>query len=293
MAIAKFPSAVTLPHAVQACPTILDFLSVRFPNVPRERWAQRMHEGKVHDEAGNPVAPDAAYAPGRQIFYFREVEHEPAIPFAEQILFQDTEILVACKPHFLPVTPGGRYVEECLLNRLREKTGIADLAPLHRIDRETAGVVVFSANRKNRGLYHDLFVNGNVEKTYDALAELREPPQQDHWTVENRIVRGEPRFRMKVVSGVANARSAIQLVETRGQRARFRLHPQTGKTHQLRLHMSGLGFPILNDRAYPSLQPERADDFAQPLQLLAKRIRFRDPVTGDCMEFCSERELLL
>ena len=224
--------------------------------------------------------------------YFRETENEPVIPFAEQTLFQDDEILVACKPHFLPVIPGGRYVEECLLNRLRNRTGMADLAPLHRLDRETAGIVIFSVNPNTRGLYHELFMHGKVEKTYRALAEVNQPPRENQWTVENRIVRGEPRFRMKTVAGIANARSHIQLLEVKGNRGLFSLQPVTGKTHQLRLHMSGLGFKIINDRVYPDLQPERDDDFGQPLQLLAKRVRFHDPVSGQDREFRSGRELL-
>jgi tRNA pseudouridine32 synthase/23S rRNA pseudouridine746 synthase len=183
-------------------------------------------------------------------------------------------------------------VEECLLNRLRNRTGIADLTPLHRLDRETAGIIIFSVNPNTRGIYHELFRRGKVEKIYHALAEINQPPRENQWTVENRIVRGEPRFRMKIVPGIVNARSHIQLLEVKGNRGLFRLQPVTGKTHQLRLHMSGLGFRIINDRVYPDLQPERDDDFNQPLQLLAKRVRFHDPVSGQDREFRSERELL-
>ncbi|MBI5612905.1 MAG: pseudouridine synthase [Gammaproteobacteria bacterium] len=292
MAIAKRPSVVTLPAAEKPYPSIVEFLSKTFPAVSRERWAERIQEGKVLDDRGNPITADTKYSPSRRLFYFREIENEPVIPFAEQILFQNDEILVACKPHFLPVIPGGRYVQECLLNRLRNRTGIDDLTPLHRLDRETAGLVIFSVNKNTRGLYHGLFMHGKVEKTYQALAEVNRPPPENRWIVENRIVRGEPRFRMKTVPGVANARSHIQLVEINGNRGRFNLQPVTGKTHQLRLHLSGLGFSIVNDRVYPVLQPQTDDDFAQPLQLLARTIRFHDPVSEKEMEFRSERELL-
>lgn len=291
MAIAKRPSVVTMPAAEKPYPSIAEFLCRTFPGIPRERWEQRLREGKVLDDRGEPVTADTPYSPSRRIFYFREVENEPVIPFAEQILFQNNEILVADKPPFLPVIPGGRFVEECLLNRLRARTGIIGLAPLHRLDRETAGVVVFSVNPKTRGLYHTLFMRGKVEKVYLALAQVSQPPQETRWTVENRIVRGEPRFRMKTVPGAINARSHIQLLEVKGDRGLFRLQPVTGKTHQLRLHLSGLGFGIVNDRVYPELQAERDDDFDRPLQLLAETIRFDDPVTGKPMVFRSRHKL--
>jgi len=291
MGISRYPSVVTMPAAPKPWPSILEFLAATFPAVPADRWAERIAAGRVLDENGAPITAATLYQPSRRLFYFRETGNEPVIPFAEQIVFQDDQILVACKPHFLPVIPGGRFVNECLLHRLRLRTGIADLAPLHRIDRETAGLVVFSVNRKTRGRYHDLFMHGQVEKTYHALAQLKSAPQQTRWLVENRIVRGEPRFRMQIVPGVANARSRIELVETKGPIGRFELQPVTGKTHQLRLHLSSLGFGILNDRVYPELLPEREDDYTRPLQLLAKKLRFRDPLSGKPVEVISGREL--
>ena len=292
MAIAKHPSVVTMPAAEKPYPSIVEFLCRTFPAISRDRWTQRMRDGKVLNDRSEPITADTPYSPSKRIFYFREIENEPVIPFAEQILFQDDELLVACKPHFLPVIPGGRYVEECLLNRLRNRTGMADLAPLHRLDRETAGIVIFSVNPNTRGLYHELFMHGKVEKNYHALAQVNQTPREIQWTIANRIVRGEPRFRMKIVPGVANACSHIQLLEVKGNRGLFSLQPVTGKTHQLRLHLSGLGFGIVNDRVYPDLQPERDDDFDQPLQLLANMIRFHDPVSGQDREFRSKREIL-
>jgi tRNA pseudouridine32 synthase / 23S rRNA pseudouridine746 synthase len=287
MGISRYPSIVTMPEADQPYPSLLQFLCKRFPSVEKETWSQRIAQEKVLDMAGNPLCSDSGYAPGRQIRYFREVAAEPYIPFEEIILHQDDELLVACKPPFLPVTPGGRYVNECLLNRLRIKTGNDDLVPLHRIDRETSGIVLFSVNPGTRDRYAELFRKGAVEKTYEAISRVTPPPGTTEWIVANRIVSGEPWFRMKTAPGTVNARSRITLVEVQEGAARFRLHPQTGKTHQLRLHLSGLA----HDRLYPELQPESPDDFLNPLQLLAKKIRFHDPVTGRLREFSSEQEL--
>lgn len=292
MGISPYPATVTMPKVEKPYPAILDFLCRKFPKIEPGCWEKRIAEGKVLGEDGRPITGDSEYAPQKRIFYFREVEEEPVIPFSEQILFQNDDLLVCCKPHFLPVTPGGPYVDECLLNRLRRSTGNDDLVPLHRIDRETAGIVLFSANRKTRALYNGLFTSGGIEKSYQALSKGSVEPGKVAWSVENRMVPGEPWFRMQTVPGAVNARSRISVVEVKEGVARFLLNPVTGKTHQLRVHMSGLGLGILNDRYYPTLQTERADDFATPLQLVAKWVKFQDPVTGKAMEFASPRELL-
>lgn len=289
--ISKNWSKVTLPAAEGPNPTILGFLAARFPCVAPELWDKRMAAGKIADGDGDPVTINTAYREGKMIRYYREVETEPVIPFAEAIVFQNDHLLVACKPHFLPVNPTGPYVAECLLSRLRKRTGNDDLVPVNRIDRETAGLVLFSANCKTRDAYCRLFREGEVEKTYEAVADYAGVAEKRQWLVENRIVHGDPWFRMTSAPGVPNARSIIKVEEVREGRAHFILHPLTGKTHQLRLHMSGLGFGILNDRYYPELQPQRDDDFEKPLQLLAKRVRFRDPITATDMEFASERRL--
>lgn len=292
MSISPTASIVTMPAAENPYPSILDFLSHRFPNIERGCWQQRIKDAKILDAEHTPITADTPYIPHKVLYYFREVELERTIPFSETIIFKNEHLLVACKPHFLPVIPGGGYVNECLLNRLRIKTGNCDLVPLHRIDRETAGIVMFSANKSSRGQYGRLFATGAIHKSYQALAQCSVIPQQKEWSVEDRIVKGEPWFRMSTVPGIPNARSHIRLREVNGSIGRFDLFPVTGKTHQLRIHMSGLGFRILNDRYYPDLQPQQADDFAKPLRLLAKSVRFCDPLSGKNMEFCSERELL-
>jgi tRNA pseudouridine32 synthase / 23S rRNA pseudouridine746 synthase len=292
MSISRYPATVTMPKIEKPYPSMLEFLCQRFPQIAPACWERRIAQGKVLGEDQLPVTLDSPYQPQKRIFYFREVAAEPVIPFTEDILFQNDELLVACKPHFLPVTPGGRYVDECLLNRLRKSTGNHDLVPLHRIDRETAGIVLFSANKKSRALYNELFTSGNLQKSYHALSAGSGEPGENNWLVENRIVPGEPWFRMKTEEGLVNARSKIDLVGREGEVARFLLNPVTGKTHQLRIHMSGLGYGILNDMYYPTLQEERADDFANPLQLVAKYVRFQDPITGKTMEFESPRQLL-
>jgi len=282
-----------MPDMGRPYPTLIRFLADRFPNVSVQTWLNRIETGKVLTEDGRPVTLDTAYMPNRRLFYFREVEDEPVIPFYEQILFSNDHLMVVCKPHFLPVTPCGPFVRETLINRLKESTGNSFLSPINRIDRGTAGIVLVSVKKKSRGMYQRMFMEGCVRKTYEAVAMCSRNLEQTEWMVENRIERGEPWFRMKTCAGEVNARSCIRLVEDMGSRARFLLFPMTGKKHQLRIHLSGLGFPIVNDRCYPVLMPEKPDDFNRPLLLLSRKIEFLDPITGDEMVFESRRNLIL
>ena len=292
MGIAKHPSRVSLPLIDKPYPAILEFLVQRFPNVGRALWEERILTGKILDDAGAPITLETPYVPQKRLFYYREVVEEPQIPLEEKILFQNDELLVACKPPFLPVTPSGPYVNECLLNRLRRKTGNSSLVPLHRIDRETSGLVLFSMNKETRGLYGGLFLSGTIEKTYEALSEVSFPPERKDWTVENRLVDDDIWFRSKVAPGLVNAKSRIKLMSCRDNKAHFLLYPITGKKHQLRVHMSGLGFRIMHDRYYPELLEKQEDDLNKPLQLIARRVKFTDPVSGEIMEFESDRQLL-
>ena len=290
---APIPSYVALPDSAQPYPTILDFLDARFPKQGREVWQARLEQGKITDDYGNIIDLNSSYQPTLRLRYFREVEEEPEIPFQETILFQNGRILVVDKPHFLPVTPAGPYVNQCLLYRLRAATGIQELVPVHRIDRETAGLVMFSIEKSTRGVYHDLFALGRARKRYEAIATLPEPLEQGKWLVKNRIEQGNPWFRVKNAEGPVNAISKITLLQRKGKLGHFRLEPLTGKQHQLRLHLSLLGSQILHDRYYPELLPKQPDDFTKPLQLLAKELRFLDPISKETMRFRSLRTLEL
>lgn len=291
MGISVSSSIVSMPDTKRPYPTLLEFLIRRFPKVPAQTWLERIATQKVLTEEGHPVTLATPYMPNKRLLYFREVEEEPVVPFQEQILFTNDHLMVACKPHFLPVTPGGPYVRESLINRLKEKTGNPFLSPINRIDRGTAGLVLISVNKATRGMYQQMFMDGRVKKIYEAVANFAYNSGQTEWMVENRIERGEPWFRMKTCEGKVNARSRIRQIEVKGSRARFQLFPVTGKKHQLRIHLSGLGFPIVNDRYYPALLPEMLDDFNRPLQLLSRKIEFRDPLTGQDMSFESPRNV--
>jgi len=270
---------------------MLRFLAERFPDVSVESWAARLQRGEVVDAQGKPLQADSHVRQGMRIWYYRELDElETPIPFKERILFQDEHLLIVDKPHFLPMIPSGRFLHETLLVRLKAQLELPHLVPIHRLDRETAGVVIFSHNPDTRGRYQSMFQKRVVKKVYEALAgpiEGREFP----FTYRSRMQDAAQFFVSEEVPGEPNSETVVEMIERRGDVVRYRLHPHTGRKHQLRLHLSSLGAPILNDAFYPVALPCKGDDFSAPLQLLARAISFEDPLTGETRRFESERLL--
>jgi tRNA pseudouridine32 synthase/23S rRNA pseudouridine746 synthase len=285
------PSFVVLPEG--SWPTIASFLTQRFPGISADVWHARLQSGNVISEDGVAVDAQSPYQSQARVYYYREIEAEPRIPFEEVVLFQDDLIVVADKPHFLPVIPSGRYLQETLLVRLKRKLGIDTLAPIHRIDRETAGLVVFTLQPSTRRSYQDLFLEKSVQKKYEAIAPRR-PELNFPLTYRNRLEdHGEHFMQVREISGEPNSETIIEVLEEKGDSARYGLTPITGRKHQLRAHCAALGIPIYNDRIYPKLLAENTDDYARPLQLLAKSVAFRDPISDEERSFTSARTLEL
>ena len=283
-------SRVSLPTGDWA--TLLDFLCERFPAVSKQEWVARIHKGQVLHEDGSSVTLDEPYAAHQFIFYYRDVPQEAKLPEDAQVLFEDEHLLVADKPHFMPVTPGGRYLQSCLLVQLKRSTDCESLTPIHRIDRETAGLVVFCKRAQDRDAYHALFREHQVRKWYQAVAAFH--PQLPLPLVHrSRLAEADKFFLSQEVPGEPNSETRVSLLKRIGEEALYQLQPLTGHRHQLRIHMVSLGLPIRGDQLYPQLLrgPDEADDFSQRLQLLAQRIAFTDPVTGEERDWQSRRSL--
>lgn len=295
-------SCVAVPHAAVAqWPSVLAFLSQRLPVISAEDWRQRLLRGEVLDASGQVLRPESACEPERLIWYWRQVDDEAELPVEVKVLYQDETLVVADKPHFMTISPKGRHARETVQARLQRQLNLDTLSPIHRLDRETAGVVLFSVRPADRAAYQAMFAQRQVHKRYEAVAPWRAElswPQTRH----SRIVPGAGPMQMVEAEGEANALTHMDCLAVAPPSqpglpplALYQLEPFTGRTHQLRVHMNALGLPIQGDRIYPRLlpvdEPGQLPDFSQALQLLARHIAFIDPVTGQAREFSSQRQL--
>lgn len=307
-------------------PTVADYLLERFGHVDPAGILRRFQDGEIVGLGGQPL--DAGTPLGRHdfIWYYRSLPQEEPIPFQARILHQDEHLIAVDKPHFLPTTPGGRFIQQSALVRLRNQTGIDELVPMHRLDRATAGVILFAVNPQTRGAYQSLFERREIRKGYQAVvplapgagletgkvlqagdiiaerspAQLRELVQSLPLDFANRMTKVKGQLRSIVQDGEPNARTRISLAALGRSAGHFSglpvalldLDPLTGKTHQLRVHLASLGLGIINDAFYPRLWDLAPDDYARPLQLLAKSIAFTDPLSGQARSFTSQQQLL-
>ncbi|MEU3891267.1 RluA family pseudouridine synthase [Streptomyces sp. NPDC029041] len=293
------PARVRLP-ATGTWGTVREHLVERLSGAGAGVVEGMFDAGRIVGADGRPVAADAPFEPGMFVWFHRDLPDEVPVPFPLEVVHRDEHIVVADKPHFLATTPRGGHVAETALARLRRELDLPTLSAAHRLDRLTAGLVLFTVRPEERGAYQTLFRDRRVRKEYEAVAPFAAGLALPR-TVRSRIVKDRGVLTAREVAGEPNAVSRIEVVEHRdrpggqdgpGGLARYRLAPATGQTHQLRVHMTALGVPILGDPLYPEVTaPVPAGDFRRPLQLLARSLEFTDPVTGEEHRFRSGRTL--
>ncbi|WP_354188327.1 RluA family pseudouridine synthase [Arthrobacter sp. UYCu712] len=295
--------------------TAMDYMMHRWGHIDPQGIEDRFDAGEIVGEAGIALDRTTPLRNHTFIWYYRTLPPETRIPVELDILHQDGHLLVVDKPHFLPTTPGGTYIQESALVRLRNRLNLPDLIPMHRLDRMTAGILLLSTNPETRGNYQVLFEKRQVQKEYECVAAAE--PAAGHPAVDfpvvvrNRMTKSRSYLLAEVIDGEPNAETRIERLRTfdhsprtgaatgpatgtdddGGRRALYRLEPHSGKTHQLRVHMASLGLGIVNDAFYPELLDKAPDDYSRPLQLLARGIRFVDPITGRPVEYRSGLEL--
>lgn len=296
--------------------TAMDYMMHRWGHIDPQGIEDRFDAGEIVGEAGVPLDRATPLRNHTFIWYYRSLPPEERIPVELTILHQDEHLLVVDKPHFLPTTPGGTYIQESALVRLRNQLDLPDLIPMHRLDRMTAGILLLSTNPATRGKYQVLFEKRQVQKEYECVSAAEPAPGHPAVdfpvVVRNRMTKSRSYLLAEVIDGEPNAETRIERLRTfdgparatpgadipnnasdgaATPRALYRLEPHSGKTHQLRVHMASLGLGIVNDAFYPELLDKAPDDYSKPLQLLARGIRFVDPITRVPVEYRSGLEL--
>ncbi len=283
--------------------TAMDYMMHRWGHIDPQGIEDRFDAGEIVGEAGVALDRTTPLRDHTFIWYYRTLPPETRIPVELSILHQDEHLLVVDKPHFLPTTPGGTYIQESALVRLRNQLNLPDLIPMHRLDRMTAGILLLSTNPETRGKYQVLFEKRQVQKEYECVSAA--VPAPGHPAVDfpvvvrNRMTKSRSYLLAEVIEGEPNAETRIDLLKTfddgarpgSARRALYRLEPHSGKTHQLRVHMASLGLGIVNDAFYPELLDKAPDDYTKPLQLLARGIRFVDPISRQPVEYRSRLRL--
>lgn len=275
-------------------PTVAAYMVERFFHLDPERLLERFDRGDIVRADGSPVPRDALLGSVEFVWYYREPAVETRMPFEIEILHRDDHLVVVDKPHFLPTTPGGKFLQNSALVRLRNLLDNADLAPIHRLDRATAGLLMFSTRPATRGAYQLLFEKRQVQKVYEAVSELPGNGTLPSFPVvyRNNIEKLRGQVRVQVdESKEPNSETLVELIRADDRVVHTLLRPHSGKMHQLRVHLAALGIGILNDRFYPELQEDRPDDYDRPLQLLARELRFVDPISGQDRVFTTRRTL--
>ncbi|WP_430332466.1 pseudouridine synthase [Rhodococcus sp. ACT016] len=280
------PDRLRMPAGL-AVPTIVEYLSTHHPG---EDWAARIAMRELVDEHGRVVDHDTRYQPTRFVYFYREPAPEVPVPFDVDVLHHAGGLVVVDKPHFLSTIPRGAHIRETVVVRLRRELDLPELVPVHRLDRMTAGVLLCTADPALRRPYQEMFERQRVRKVYEAIAPYRDGVEFPR-TVRSRIRKVHGELTAYEEPGEPNSETRIEMVERRGDLARYRLYPRTGRTHQLRLHLNSLGAPIVGDNFYPQFRRRDPDDFTDPLRLLARSLEFADPVTGETRRFESRRLL--
>ena len=305
--------------------TIADYLIARFyPNDPQIIHA-RFNTGEVRLDDGTILTSDSPYMPGERIWYFRELADEPQLPSDMPVLYEDEHVLAIDKPHFLPTTPRGSYIAQTALTKLRVREQNPLLIPIHRLDRPTAGVLLFAKTVQARRPFQMMFQHRQASKTYRAVApvpadvtaaeqalsteglqvrshiqKIRDQLQVQQLSEQECAAQGVEPNTLTTVKILRTFTPSAQAVEgwraepalnKKQEWALYDLEPHTGKTHQLRAHLNLLGSPILGDVLYPQVLPDTPDRPEYPLQLLAYSLHFEHPITGERVDLHSGRSL--
>jgi len=280
--------------------TLLDFLCRRFPYQDRSGWQGAIDRGSlmINDE---PTQGELVLETGHVIGYQRERGDEPEVDRRYRVIFEDDGLLVVEKSGNLPVVESGKYYQNTLIEILKEEREYPKLFQVHRLDRETSGVLVIAKSAEIATRFGEQFSQGKVKKRYQALLV---------GDLEEEILVDQPIKKVKATH--PDMVRIRQVIEPTGKASQTRFTPikrslglslvsielYTGRTHQIRVHAEFLGLPVLGDKLYGQedqrfvrlLKGEEEPVFGPygkiDHQLLhASSLEFTHPVTGETVCF--------
>ncbi|MDO5061332.1 MAG: pseudouridine synthase [Actinomycetaceae bacterium] len=306
---------VNVKEARQLTGTLGEWILKNIPAINHAQLTAFFESAAIVDAWGNPLQWETpANALENPIYLYRPGADETATPITLEKIYQGDGWLVIYKPKGLATMPRGSYVVRSATIALRRQENNADLTPAHRLDRATSGLLLFTEKPQLRRLYQEMFQNRQVEKTYlatapaidfstlepEALAATqlikvtKEPPEKPGWVkVESRIEKVEGVMSAQHVAGTPNAVTYLRpsaMRQVAGEEfCDYEVQPQTGKTHQIRLHFAALGIPLVGDPLYGGFNAARygKDQVPQgnsPLHLEAVGLQFHDPQTGELVK---------
>jgi RluA family pseudouridine synthase len=265
--------------------SLLDALCELFPHVDRAEWLRRCEEGRFMNYGGDARGADHVVRAGERVLQVFPPEAEPDVAVDIRVLYEDEAILVVRKPAPLPMHSGGRFHRNTLNHLLNLACAPHVVRMVHRLDANTTGVVVFARTRHVARVLARQFVEGEARKRY--VVRVHGHPVEDHFSCEAAISR-EPEFAgardVDVADGDEASTAFRVLRRFEDGTALLEARPVTGRTHQIRLHLKHLGFPVVGDPCYGSAMRDGGAATLSvgdpPMMLHAASLEITHPRTG-------------